>query len=280
VPARAITILIPHYNRPELLEKALLSIREQTSPAAEVLVLDDCSRPEVLEQIRQLSHLATIHVNERNLGLRANFNQGASLARTEWLGFLADDDLFLPQKLERQNAYLDEHPECDILVGPFWMLNEDEGRREIWGFREARQLTLKDALVHTTVIQTALMRRETFLALDGIGEPPLEDQDFGIRAILAGYRMEVLPEPLVVYRRWGNEQLSRNWSRTYRAQMAMIRRYRHLYRQEFGPLGPLKMYARQFQRYGLRRGQYAGKAMWAAGWAMQLALGNPFRQWD
>jgi|SRR5579883_2132597 len=280
MPSREITVLIPHYNRPDMLKEALLSIRAQTVQPAEVLVVDDCSRPENQEKLRALRHLATIHENERNMGLRANLNHGATLAKTEWLAFLADDDLFLPRKLELQNAYLDEHPECDILVGPV-IMEDDKGKREEWGFQEPRQLTLKDALVNTAILfQSAVMRRETYLSLGGICQPPMEDKDFGIRALEAGYRMQVLPEPLVIYRRGGREQLSLEWAKMFRAEVDIVRRFAHLYRREFGTFGPVKMYARQFKRYGLRRGRYVGRALWAAGCGVHAILGDPYRAWD
>lgn len=278
---RAITILIPHHNRLDLLTESVSSVKQQSCPPTEIIVLDDCSSPEVRQGLNAVREMATVHENTRNLGVSENFNQGARMAKTEWLGFLADDDLFLPHKLEWQNAYLDEHPECDIIVSPMIMRDDKSARTEIWGFTGPRELTMKDALVHTAILfQTALMRRETYLALKGLDRPPLEDQDFGIRAIHAGYKVHAASEPLVIYRWGGADQLSAHWKSMFRAQMGIIHKYSALYRQEFGPLGVLQMYGRQFARYGLRRGRYLGRAMWAIGRLMQFVMGDPFEEWD
>ncbi len=281
MPTRDITILVSHYNRPTLLAKALASIRNQTAPPAEILVLDDCSREDVRHEIRRFADIATIHENQHNLGVSESLNQGIRLIKTEWIAFLADDDLFLPNKLELQNKYLDEHPHCDILVSPVMVATKQAGIYEVWSFIGPRQLTLKDALVHTAILfQTSLMRRETYVALNGLSKPPLEDQDFGIRAIEAGFQMHAMGDPTVIYRYEEAGQLSRNWWSMFRAQMRLIHRFSRLYRREFGRLGAIQMYARQFKRYGLWRGRFLGRALWATGCAVQAFTGDPFTAWD
>src|SRR5262249_38986976 len=73
---------------------------------------------------------------------------------------------------------------------------------------------------------------------------------------------------------------SAHWKSMFRAQMSIVHKYSALYRQEFGPFGALQMYGRQFARYGLRRGRYLGRALWALCRLMQFLLGNAVEEWD
>jgi hypothetical protein len=58
----SVTVIVPHYNRPERVRDALLSIRDQTVKPAEILLVDDSSSPENRDTLRDLSGLATRRV--------------------------------------------------------------------------------------------------------------------------------------------------------------------------------------------------------------------------
>ena len=277
---RSISVVVTHYNRPDLLKQALDSISTQTLPPDEILVVDDYSPSDARRKIRAYSNVAIIHEHERNLGLPATLTTGVQLAKNEWVAFLADDDLYTRTKLERQCAYLDQNPECDIVAGPVTKLAPD-GSTELWGFLEPRSLNLRDGLVNTAAsFQAMLIRRETFLKLGGVTFPYLEDQEFCIRALAAGYRMDILPEPFVTYRHGGHEQLSRQWRNMFRAHLQLTHKYGYLYRREFGRLGTIQMYARLFRLFGSRKGGLYGRLLWAVGVIVQALVGNPFRKWD
>ena len=115
---------------------------------AEVLLVDDNSSPENRAKLSELSSLATIITTPKNLGLAGARNFGAQNAKSEWLAFLDDDDLFVPDKQEQQIRYLETHPSVKALGGGLTMVTPD-GRREYWGGKPTRQLTLAHALCYT-----------------------------------------------------------------------------------------------------------------------------------
>jgi glycosyltransferase involved in cell wall biosynthesis len=101
-----VSVVVPTYNRAELLQQTIQSILAQTVPALEVILVDDGSTdhtPEVCagfgESIRYL--------RQENQGLSMARNTGIQAARGDWIAFCDSDDLWRPRKLEVQLAALD-----------------------------------------------------------------------------------------------------------------------------------------------------------------------------
>src|ERR1017187_848183 len=242
-----ISVIIPHYNRPQFLEEALASVQSQTLPPAEIIVGDDYSTAEVRTKLQEFRHIAKIHENSSNLGVSESRNIGVELAANDWVAFLDDDDLYHSRKLELQSAYLSRHPDCEALGGPLLHVAPD-GSAQIWGHRESRQLQLRDALLNTASSTCTMLIRKSAYRKAGCMDRTfrnLGDLEFGIRLLAAGCQMEILPEPLVTYRHGGREELSLQWRNTCQAHFRIIHKHRRLYRQEFGPLGAMQKYARR-----------------------------------
>jgi len=114
--APAITVVLPVRNGAPFLRAALDSLRSQTVPDFEVLVLDDGSTDDTAaialglgdERIRVLS-------DGRALGLAPRLNQGVALARGEFIARMDADDVSFPRRLERQLAFLRANPEVDLV---------------------------------------------------------------------------------------------------------------------------------------------------------------------
>jgi glycosyltransferase involved in cell wall biosynthesis len=273
----SVTVVVPHYNRPDFVREALLSIHNQTVKPAEVLLVDDNSSPENRAKLKDLSSLATIITTPKNLGLAGARNFGAQNAKGEWLAFLDDDDLFLPDKQERQIRYLEAHPQVKALGGGLTMVTPD-GQQEYWGGKPTRQLTLAHALCYTASMAQALMiRRDVFLELGGFDGRLryLEDLEFGIRLLASGHETHFLAEPLFLYHRGGGrQQLSFEWRKMFKAEMRILNMHSDLARKEFGPLGAIRLRARCCKKHGIRKGRLMGRSVWAWGCALETVLGR------
>lgn len=104
------SVIIPTYDRPVMLTEAVASVLSQTLADWELIVVDDGSptRPELPEdpRIRMLS-------NAESLGPAASRNRGIEAATGQYLAFLDDDDVWVPQRLARALAV---HDEADVVV--------------------------------------------------------------------------------------------------------------------------------------------------------------------
>jgi glycosyltransferase involved in cell wall biosynthesis len=116
VPA-LVSIIIPTYNRADLVGEAIESALCQTYPAREVIVVDDGSTdgtPEVLARYGD----AIRWVRTTNRGCAAARNTGVGLALGDYLAFVDSDDVAPPDKLATQVPVLEAHPEIGFVYGP------------------------------------------------------------------------------------------------------------------------------------------------------------------
>lgn len=96
-----VSVVIPAYNYAHFLEKALHSVFKQTYPIKEIIVVNDGSTDNTAELLAHYSDRIQI-IHQNNQGLSAAKNVGATHATGDLLAFLDADDIWLPQKLERQ----------------------------------------------------------------------------------------------------------------------------------------------------------------------------------
>lgn len=205
-----ISVVIPTYNCARYLAEAVESALHQTYTDREVLVVDDGSidrTPFLLE--RYGAAIRTIR--KPNGGAPSALNEGIRQARGEWIAWLSSDDAFLPEKLERQMAYAEAHPEC-ALIYTNWLVVDGRGEKISYlvspPFRsKAEQIR---ALLRGCVINgsTTLVRKEAYEQVGLFDAELLQAHDWDIWLRLArDYRFGHVAEPLLRYR-WHGGNLS------------------------------------------------------------------------
>jgi hypothetical protein len=109
--APKVTIAVPTYNRAELLDRALSSLRQQTYEDMEIVVCDNASSDATEEVVkRQSDPRIRHHRADTNVGAFKNFELGLQLARGEYFMWAADDDLWKPELVTTLVAVLDGDP--------------------------------------------------------------------------------------------------------------------------------------------------------------------------
>lgn len=98
-----VSVIIPTYNRADLVSHAIASALAQTHRPCEVIVVDDGSTDDTAERCRQWGDRIRYH-RIANGGVSAARNAGIALARGEWVALLDSDDAWMPTKLEVQLA--------------------------------------------------------------------------------------------------------------------------------------------------------------------------------
>ena len=93
-----LTVVIPAFRRPEMVERAIRSVRGQRWRPAEVIVVDDASRDDTGARARGLG--ASVITHEQNQGEGAARNTGIAAAQHDWIALLDSDDEWLPHHLE------------------------------------------------------------------------------------------------------------------------------------------------------------------------------------
>ena len=112
-----ISVLIPAYNYGRFIGDAVKSVLEQTFSDYEIIVVDDGSTDDTEEVVRQFRSVR--YIFREHGGISKARNVAVQEAKGKWLAFLDADDLWKEDKLEKQVAYIKEHPDCRILFTRF-----------------------------------------------------------------------------------------------------------------------------------------------------------------
>jgi glycosyltransferase involved in cell wall biosynthesis len=196
-----ISVVLPVYNGEKYLVEAIDSILAQTFPDFELIMIDDGSTDNSLKILRWYEKIDTrVQVLTReNRGLASTLNDSIEIARGEWLARMDQDDIALPNRFERQLAWLNE---TGADISGSWVKRFGSSDNRVVKLRQSNEAIRMEMLftspfAHPTVImRTTLVKK---LRYDKAWEKA-EDYDLWERAAEAGWQMTNLPEVLVLYR--------------------------------------------------------------------------------
>lgn len=124
-----VSILIPTYNRPEYLKKALESCFSQTLQDFEIVITDNSIDNQTENLIQTINHPSIrYHKNEKNIGGFNNFEKSLSLAQGKYIKYLMDDDVLMPECLEKMTAAAENHPGVGIVMAPLAIIDQNDIR--------------------------------------------------------------------------------------------------------------------------------------------------------
>lgn len=114
----SISVLLPAYNGREFIAQALESVLRQSRPPSEIIVVDDASTDgtaEVVSAMQGLGPLRLLRLDRNSGGPAHPLNVGLAAATGDYVAVIDQDDIFLPDKLERQARQLDAQPGCGFV---------------------------------------------------------------------------------------------------------------------------------------------------------------------
>ena len=213
------SVIIPAYNSAATLARAIDSVRVQTYPAHEIIVVDDGSIDTTAAVARGYGNTVRLF-QQANAGVAAARNAGARVATGDWFGFLDADDWYTPDRLRLHADWIDEDPALDFLTGDYEyrdangalmgtsMAQHPAGQalrvraagaaRIVMDVPEEIQAYVAD---HFGDTHTLSVPRATFLALGGYpaGYKVCEDVHFLVRLTARSHRIGVICAPLGIY---------------------------------------------------------------------------------
>jgi glycosyltransferase involved in cell wall biosynthesis len=224
----SISVVIPAYNSGPLLAETLRSVLAQTLQPDEVLVIDDGSTDGTADVAESFGPPVRVF-RRANARQGASRNFGVEQATSEWIAFVDHDDLWVPEKLERQMQALSANPKADLCYTARAHFDQDRGKGR-WQLiiPVPPAAGIRKALFRNTTFlpSSVVIRRSTFLAAGGFNTSfrIVEDWDLWLRLLNAGVQFAACQEPLMLYR-----VHSQNLSRTAQVWLgetdAIYRRY-------------------------------------------------------
>ena len=200
-----ISVLIPCLNCSSFLQASLRSVREQSLPPMEVLLVDDGSSDDSAQRAKELMDGASfpMHIiRQENRGLGAARNAGIQQVRGEWIALLDADDVWSADKLERMHEVLKGG---DMDVVHHSMRAQGGG----WNRRATSVQKMEDVLLrgHAPIPSASLIRTAVFQEGGGFSEDRAhhgaEDLHLWIRLLSRGKRFVSVDEFLGHYRSGG-----------------------------------------------------------------------------
>lgn len=105
-----VSIIMPSYNTARFIRESIQSVLDQTYQNWELLIVDDCSTDNTDEVVASIEDDRIKYFkNEKNSGAAVSRNRALREAKGKWIAFLDSDDLWLPEKLEKQIQFMSEN---------------------------------------------------------------------------------------------------------------------------------------------------------------------------
>lgn len=200
-----VSVIIPTYQRSHLVSQAIESVLAQTYTDYEIIVVNDGSTDNTKEVLAGFGDRITV-IHQVNKGLSATRNTAIMAAQGKYIAFLDDDDIWLPDKLEKQIACLELQPNIGLVYSDIFYFN-DQGLLPHTYLQRYPAPPVQDnwVLFVRNLIPTpsaVVMRRECFDEV-GLFDETLkscEDYDLWLR-LTEKWPIHLLNEPLIRYRR-------------------------------------------------------------------------------
>jgi glycosyltransferase involved in cell wall biosynthesis len=200
-----ITVLLSVFNGRQYLRQAIQSILDQTFTDFEFLIINDGSTDDSLKILNAfaLGDPRIRIISRSNRGLTVTLNEGIALARGEFIARMDADDIAMPDRLEKQLAYLRANPAC-VLLGSRVMLVDPNGSpiEEICLHKSHEEIDTALMSHGWPMVHPAVMMRTRALrSIGGYCEAFRTNQDHDLFLRLAEYgRVANLPDMLLKYR--------------------------------------------------------------------------------
>ncbi len=208
-----VSVIIPTFNRADLVCQAIDSVLSQTEKVDEIFVMDDGSTDDTPARLHAFGETISI-ITQSNRGISSARNVGIQSAQCEWLTFLDSDDLWKPTKLEKQKEFLIKNPEYQICY-----TDEEWRKNDTWV--NAKKVHHKvggwiyDNCLPRCIISASsvLLHRRLFddFGLFDENLPACEDYDLWLR-LSSHIPIGFIPDKLIVKRDGPWEQLSHQHS--------------------------------------------------------------------
>lgn len=196
-----ISVILPTYNRAHILKRSVESVLAQTYKNFELIIVDDGSTDNTKELVNSFSDPRLRYIkHEKNLGLAASRNTGIKEARGKLIANQDSDDIWFPQKLEKEiAAFRDADADVGIVYS---RLKKEFSKDKIELIpsdkQKPKQGNLHKALLEKNFItmQSALARKKCFEEeMFDKSLPALQDWDLWIR-ISKKWKFKYIPEVL------------------------------------------------------------------------------------
>ena len=233
-----VSVIMPCYNEEENVRNAVTCVLQQTFQNFELIIVDDCSTDATAAIVASFadSRICLLR-NAENMGVAKSLNAGLKIARGRYIARMDADDTCEPTRLEKQVAYMEQHPECVLCATGADVYNGKEIRLQsvIMGDELLKRYLVKNnPFVHSSVVFRRNISDRTVCYPEVKG---FEDYTLWIELSKLG-TFHVLPEILVHRVDIDNLGKKRTWAGFNKNKI-----YRRLFLQQISAIKATHQYA-------------------------------------
>lgn len=218
-----VSIIVPVYNAAKFINETIDSVLAQTYGNFELILVDDCSKDNSMELMKAYTdERVKIYEQPENMGAWAARNRGLSEAKGRYIAFIDSDDIWKPEKLEREMKFMEEERASFVFMNYEFADESGKGLGKV--VHVPHTFTYRQALNNTTIFTSTVLIDRKKVPDDLIRMPNIKSEDTATwwRILKSGVTAYGLDETLVLYRRSAGslssnkaEALKRIW-RLYR----------------------------------------------------------------
>lgn len=210
-----VTVIVPAYNHDQYIEDCLKSIISQTYTNMQIIVINDGSTDNTESVVKDFISKCNIKIefiSKENEGLCKTLNRGLGIVKGKYVAFLASDDMWLPERIEKQVSFMEKNENIGMVFSDaYFMRDETATDKRFTDYKPIIRAYFLNSIQTTSIYEellmenfipalTVLIRRECF---DKVGyfdtSLKYEDYDMWLR-ISEKYPIAYIDEPLAYYR--------------------------------------------------------------------------------
>lgn len=220
-----ISIVVPVFNVRQYIEETIHSIQAQSYKEWELILVDDGSTDGTREYLETINNprIRVIFLKE-NIGAAKARNKGVAEAKGKYVSFMDADDLWVPEKLEKQVEFM-ENRNINFSFTSY-EFGTEEGKPTGHIVKVPEEITYKKALKNTTIFTSTVMLNIEILGKDMVQMPEIKSEDTATwwKILRLGISAYGINENLVIYRRPKKSLSSNKWE--------ALKRIWYLYRKQ------------------------------------------------
>ena len=192
------------YNAEAFIEDAIKSVLDQTYDQFELIVVDDCSADhtkDIIQRYAKRDKRLRLICNATNQGVAKSRNKGVSVAEGTWIAFLDSDDLWKPEKLEKQIQLLKKKKDAALVFTGSAFI-DGVGNASNFILNVPKDIDFHQLLKQNVISCSSVLVQKDLLARFQMPEGSMIHEDFAtwLQILQDGNRAYGINEPLLIYR--------------------------------------------------------------------------------